>query len=41
MGAGEAGNDIKDAREDAAKGNEKGAERVNDKQDTSKFGAFG
>ncbi|MFC9231966.1 WXG100 family type VII secretion target [Streptomyces decoyicus] len=41
MGAGEEGNDIKDAQEDAGKGNEKGADKVKDKPDTSKFGAFG
>lgn len=41
LGAGEAGNDVKDAQEDAAKENEKGANSVKEKPDTEKFGAFG
>ncbi|ARH91352.1 MULTISPECIES: WXG100 family type VII secretion target [Streptomyces] len=41
MGAGEDGNDVKDAQEDAGKQNEKGAHKVKDKPDTSVFGAFG
>ncbi|MER5438948.1 WXG100 family type VII secretion target [Streptomyces sp. NPDC002790] len=41
LGTGEAGNDVKDAQEDAAKGNEKGANSVKEKPDTEKFGAFG